>query len=58
MTVIWPHQEASQSAEYERVGGRDISQYFGAQIIHYGTVATARQIMRFDTTVSGGTGAS
>jgi hypothetical protein len=45
--------------EYERVGGRDTSHYFGAQIIHYGTAATAQKIMRFDATVSGdGTGRS
>jgi hypothetical protein len=49
----------SQNADYERVGGRDTSHYFGAQIIHYGTAATAQKIMRFDASVSGdGTGRS
>lgn len=43
----------SPSAEYEWVGGRDVSQYSGAQIIHCGTVANARQIMTFDAAVSG-----
>jgi hypothetical protein len=43
---------AADNAEYEWVGGRDTSQDFAAQIIHYDTVATARQIMRFDATAA------